>query len=146
MKKQNSTLSEFDLCLKKALSLLSYADNNRRTLYTKLVRQGYDRNIATQVVEECVSLGYINEIRQIERIILSEVNISLRGEGYVVKKLISKGYNTEDIRICMSKLTENGEINFADSFSRLCQKRGAADDEEKKALAYKFGYKNYDLE
>jgi asparagine synthetase B (glutamine-hydrolysing) len=117
--------------------------NTLRTMTSKLLKRGPDDTGFW--TEENVMLGH-------RRLIVVDPDggkqpmFKKQGEREYILVYNGELYNTEDIRICMSKLTENGEINFADSFSRLCQKRGASDDEEKKALAYKFGYKNYDLE
>lgn len=127
---------------KKALSLLSYADNNERTLRSKLVRAGFSHEIASEICEKMISLGYINENRQLERLILNEANFKLRGPKKIAPLLVAKGYNASDVRLVMSELSLSGEIDFRKNAERLIEKRLPADatDEEKKKLLYRNGY------
>lgn len=131
--------------MKKALSLLSYADNNKRTLYLKLVRAGFSRGAVSFAVGECVRLGYIDERRQLTRIICREANGALRGRRVIRQRLVSKGYSPEDIDDILDDLLRTGEIDFSSNFERLCEKRGAKTDEERGALMYKFGYREGDV-
>jgi SOS response regulatory protein OraA/RecX len=128
---------------KKALSLLSYSDNNEKALVTKLHRAGFSRDIAVGVSEEMVRLGYIDESRQLERLILREANISLSGFGKLLPKLIAKGYSSENIKKITHRLAESGEIDFKENARRLIEKKlpENASREEKKKLLYKNGYK-----
>lgn len=130
----------------KALSLLSYGDNTKSALYMKLCRAGYSRDVARGCVEECLRLGYINERRQLGRLIIAEANRALRGEIHIIKKLSSKGYSRKDISEVIAELTESGEIDFSESFRALCEKRGAVSDEERRALMYKYGYRTSDID
>ena len=131
--------------LKRALSILSYADNTEGNLIMKLVRAGYSREVASECAEECLRLGYIDEVRQIERAVLTEANRSLRGKEYIVRKLAAKGYKSSTVRDVIDGLVAEGEIDFAKNFERLCEKTGAETDEERRALAYKRGYRGDDL-
>lgn len=133
-------------CMKRALSLLSYGDNTRSALYMKLLRAGFSRDIAKSCIEECMRLGYIDERRQIERAVLSEANRSLRGRSYITKKLISKGYSSADISEVTDELISRGELDFSASFELLCEKKGAATEEERRALLYKYGYRSGDFD
>ena len=128
---------------KKALSLLSYADNNERTLRAKLIRAGFSREIADEICEKMVSLGYINESRQLERLILNEANYKLRGPLKIMPYLAAKGYATADIRRVMHDLSERGELDFQKNAERLIEKKlpDDATDEEKKNLLFRNGYK-----
>lgn len=129
---------------KKALSLLAFSDNNRRTLWAKLARAGFDREIVEQTVEEMVALGYINEDRQLERIILNEANVKLRGPAKILPFLVSKGYLAADVRRVMSNLVDDGQIDFKENARALIQKKlpDCQDGGEIKKLLYKNGYKN----
>ena len=128
---------------KKALSILAFADNNRRTLTTKLARAGFDREITSIVVEEMLSHGYIDEERQLERLILNEANVKLRGAGKLIPALVAKGYSSSDVRKVLTRLVEDGEIDFKKNAKKLLEKKLSpdADSEEKKKLLYKNGYK-----
>ena len=128
---------------KKALSILAYADNNRRNLSAKLYRAGFCREIIAQVCEEMISLGYVDERRQLERIILCEANDKLRGPRKIIPALISKGFSSSDISAVMHRLVDEGEIDFSAN-ARLLVKKKLPDNfdvEEKKKLLYKNGFK-----
>ena len=125
-----------------ALRILSYADNNERTLVRKLVSRGISSSLAAEVAREMVSRGYIDERRQLERLILAEANRNLTGPRKIRLKLAAKGYSPEDIDVTIERLSESGEIDFERSSELLIEKkltRGATDEEIKKLL-YKNGY------
>ena len=125
-----------------ALRILSYADNNERTLVRKLVSRGISSSLAAEVAREMVSRGYIDEKRQLERLILAEANRNLTGPRKIRLKLAAKGYSPEDIDVTIERLSESGEIDFERSSELLIEKkltRGATDEEIKKLL-YKNGY------
>ena len=125
-----------------ALRILSYADNNERTLYRKLISRGIRANIAQTVAREMVSRGYVNEKRQLSIIITEEVNRKLTGPHKLRPKLISKGYSAADIDSEISLLLNSGEIDFERSKRLLIEKKlpDDASDEEIKKLLYKNGY------
>ena len=125
-----------------ALRLLSYADNNERSLITKLVSRGIGREVACDTVAEMIKLGYVNEKRQLERIILKEANGSLAGPKKLIPKLMAKGYSRADIDSVIDMLCEAGEIDFQKNKEELIAKkvtRGAT-EEEISAILYKNGY------
>lgn len=128
---------------RKALSLLSLADNNERTLLRKLTAYGISRDTADEVVREMVGHGYINERAQLERLILSEANHKLTGPKKLLPKLVAKGYSRLDVQAIITELAERGELDFAQNAARLIEKKLGDDSsvEEKNKLLYKFGYK-----
>ena len=127
---------------KKALSLLSFADNNERTLMQKLLRAGFCRDVAQSVCERMVMLGYIDEERQLERLILKGANEALLSERRICEKLRAKGYGTTLIQRVTSRLTASGEIDFSQNRDRLLSRLpDDATDEEKNKLLYKHGYR-----
>ena len=128
---------------KKALSLLSYSDKNESGLKRRLSQAGFSKDVSEKCVEEMVSLGYIDEERQLRRIILNEANVKLRGPMKILPLLIGKGYSSEDIRRVMHELSDSGEIDFRANAKRLLEKRGVerTDTEEVKKILYRNGYK-----
>ena len=130
-------------CKKKALNILAYADNNRRNLAAKLVRAGFSREIVDTVCGEMIERGYVNEKRQLERIILDEANRKLRGPLKIIPHLVSKGYSSSEVREVLSELVESGEIDFKSNARALLVKKmpDGADEEEVKKILYKNGYK-----
>ena len=125
-----------------ALSILSYGDNNEKTLHTKLRTRGISDEVATDVVHEMVSLGYIDEHRQLERLITEEANRKLHGPRKIVPRLLSKGYRSSDIRSVLYSLCDSGEIDLAENKERMLDKHlgDSRDTEEVKKLLYKYGY------
>lgn len=128
---------------KKALNILAYADNNKKSLSMKLHRAGFDRDIVELVCDEMVELGYINESRQLERLILNEANIKLRGPARITAALGAKGFSTSQIREVMSDLVSRGEIDFSRNARLLLEKKlgDEVNDDEVKKILYKNGYK-----
>ena len=127
--------------IKKALSLLSYSDKNKRELYIRLVRDGHSREHARTAVEYCLERGYINEDDQLGRLVLREANVNLRGPRYICEKLVAKGYSRDGIDAAIDSLVESGEIDFVINFDTLCDKKGVSDPAERRALAYKYGFR-----
>ena len=133
---------EYFRAKKKALSILAYADNNRRNLLMKLQKAGFGRDLCDRVVCEMVSLGYIDEKRQLERLITIEANGKLRGPLRVIPSLVNKGYSSSDVRCVLRDLMESGEVDFKKNAKSLLDKKlPEADPEEKKKFLYKNGYK-----
>ena len=132
---------EYIRAKKKALNILAFADNNRRQLTDKLRRAGFSREIAQEICEEMVLLGYVNELRQLEIIVLNEANIKLRGPVKIMAALSAKGYSSRDIRTAISNLTERGELDFKRNAELLLEKKmTSGDEDEKKKILYKNGY------
>lgn len=130
--------------IKKSLSLLSYADNNKRTLFTKLIRAGFTHDIAEDAVKEMVRLGYIDEDRQLERLVLALAVRDLLGPRKIEAKLLSKGYSLSKIRSTLDSLTNTGEVDFSETKKALIKKRLGDNytQEEKLKILYKYGYCN----
>ena len=126
----------------KALRILSYGDNSERMLKVKLSRSGINRKIVEDTVSEMVSLGYINTERQLERQILSLVNIHSLGPGKIIPKLMARGYARCDIESLLDSLAMQVKIDFDSAREALITKKlpPDADGEQVKKLLYKNGY------
>ncbi len=125
---------------KKALSMLAYSDKNTRTLLSRLRAHGFSEHSARYAVEYCLEQGYIDERRQLERLVLAEANGSLRGRLYIMRKLAAKGYSRTEIAQVIDGLVASGQIDFENNLKRLFEKKGASDGESRRALIYKYGY------
>lgn len=134
---------EYVRCKKRALYLLSIADNNERGLYAKLRAKGFSHEIAIDVCREMTSLGYINECEQLERLILKEANERLVGARKISLKLAAKGYGIDKIRDTMQRLSDSGKVDFSANARTLVQKKLGENpsDEEKNILLVKHGYR-----
>ena len=129
-----------------ALSILSYGDNNAKTLFDKLRRRSVSEEICEKIVAEMISLGYVDEKRQLERLILEDANRKLRGPRKTTPRLLSKGYRLADIREVYSRLSESGEINLEENKERLLEKHlgPRRENEEERRILFKYGYDLYD--
>ena len=125
-----------------ALSILSYGDNNERTLHTKLRARSISGGVAAEVVREMVSLGYIDEVRQLRRLITEDANRKLLGPRKIIPRLMAKGYSLSDVKKEFTALTDSGEIDIDKNKELLLSKYlgESRDPEETKKLLYKYGY------
>ena len=129
----------------RALRILSYGDNSKRMLARKLYAAGVRRDIIDEVIEEMLSLGYINAERQISRLVINEVNLHCYGPRKIIPKLISKGYDKSEVEEVISALIQSGEIDFRAARERLLASKlsDGASEEEKNKLLYKYGFSTY---
>ena len=126
---------------KKALNVLSFGDNSEKMLIYKLTSAGISREISEEVTREMVARGYINSRRQLEALIINEVNSKLHGPGKIIPRLIAKGYNKSEISEVISELEYSGKIDFDSARKRLLARLPEdADGEDVKKLLYKNGY------
>ena len=125
-----------------ALRILAYGDSNRVTLKRKLISKSIPADIASEVCDEMVGLGYVNEVRQLEKLIENEVNIKLSGRRKILAKLMAKGYKKGEIESVTDDLILHGIVNFEKSKQKLIKKKfpDGASEEEIRALLYKNGY------
>ena len=131
---------------KKALSLLAYADNNLYSLKMKLRRAGFSVEATEQATAEMQRNGYVDEGRQLERLISSEVRLKLTGPRLIIPKLLAKGYKRADIESVLDNLISRGEVDFEEVKQTLIKKTlgDSAAAEEVKKLLFKHGFGTYD--
>jgi SOS response regulatory protein OraA/RecX len=98
-------------CEKRALKILAFGDNSKSMLYTKLVRAGYDRNLSAEITRKMEKLGYIDEERQLRRLITQCAGKLTREK--IIAKLAYRGYSLGDIKRIISLLLEEGEVEFS---------------------------------
>lgn len=125
-----------------ALRILSYGDNSKASLKRKLVARSISFEIAENVCQEMIGLGYINEDSQLRTLIENEANIKLSGRRKLIPKLISKGYKKENIELVLEDLISHGIVDFNKNKQKLIDKkltRGAGREEMRKLL-YTYGY------
>lgn len=127
--------------MRKAMSLIADVDRSRYELRAKLCHSGFSSEVTDIALDACEKYGYLDEARQLERLIEKEANRKLRGRHYIKRKLMSKGYSSADIDRVAAMLVERGEIDFDANFEMLVEKKCLSDDTEIKALKYRYGYK-----
>lgn len=124
----------------KAVTSLADSDKSRYEMRKKLIMLGFSKEIVDVVLDKCEEYGYLDEVRQLQRLVEREANRKLRGRYYIKHKLIGKGYRTADIDRVTNQLVEDGEIDFKANFKLLLQKKCVSDEGQIKALKYKYGY------
>jgi len=129
---------EYNRAKKKALNILAFGDNSVRELKLKLSRAGISRAICENVTDEMIRLGYINEERQLLRIIEKEVNLNLHGARKILAKLVPKGYSAEKIKSAIRTLELEGKIDLQQTRKKLIL--GVESEEERRKLLYKNGF------
>ena len=132
---------EYIRALKKAADCLSASDKSKFALKIKLLKAGFSSEASDVALERLCELGYLDEERQLERAVEREANYNLRGRHYIKRKLVSKGYSSSLISRAIDALVGRGAIDFDANFESLVAKKGASSDEERLAIAYKYGYK-----
>ena len=127
--------------LLKSLNILSYADNNKRNLFSKLFRAGFSKDAIEYAVRECVALGYIDERRQVERLVLKHAS-ELLGPHKIKAKLAARSYSPALISKTIRELEMLGEIDFTKNREKLISSKlsESASYEEKMKLLFKYGY------
>lgn len=125
-----------------AFRILAFGDNNRAALTRKLRARGYSATLALEVVEEMVARGYIREGDQLERAVRAAAG-KLWGRHRILAALTAKGYDRTEVEACVDRLTEAGELDFADARRRLIEKKlkGRQDPAAVRALLYRYGHK-----
>ena len=124
-----------------ALRILSFGDNNRKTLLQKLCKRGFSKEAATGAIEAMQARGYINEKDQVYRLCVSAANRKLWGPRKILLALLCKGYAQADIKEALRQAIAEGEIDFTKTKRALLEKKGAGDDPQKiRALLYRYGF------
>ena len=129
---------EYNRAKKRALNILSFGDNSERGLIAKLTRAGISRRARELVLEEMKALSYIDEERQLTRLIESLANEKLYGAKKIYSSLAAKGYPGEKIKTIMRRLEIEQIINFNESKAKLVA--DVSDLDEKRKILYKYGY------
>ena len=140
-----SMMKKYDECYRAtlfALRSLSLCDSSATHLLRKLLARGISAEIAKSTVDEMRSLGYIDEARQLEKIITDLVNKSNMGRYKITSRLMAKGYSAREINRAISELSARGEIDFSLAEERLLNKYPELSSDEKRKILYKNGYTN----
>lgn len=127
---------------RRAVRILSLSDKTLHELRLRLREEGFSREAASAALEFCVERGYVDERRQLERLVEQEANRKLRGRYYIKQKLAAKGFARDMIDSVIDTLVEQGEIDFSLNFEKFKEKKGVTDPEKIRALKYRYGYEN----
>ncbi|MBE6611864.1 MAG: hypothetical protein E7632_05185 [Ruminococcaceae bacterium] len=107
--------------VKKGLDLLSYGDNTKSTLVTKLRQRGFERYLSEDAADYIAELGYIDESRILARAVDSLANVRLYGPSRIRNELRKKGISPEIIRDELPDLLE--AVDFFGNLTRLVERK-----------------------
>lgn len=108
-------MAEKTAAIKKGLSILSFADNTKKSLIRKLMQKGFSRDSASSAADFLEESGYINEIGSAELLARDIAVKKLYGPRRICSALYEKGFSKEAVDNAMSAL----DVDFA----YLCAKR-----------------------
>ncbi len=107
--------------IKKGLDLLSYGDNTKSALTTKLRSRGFDKYISADAAEYLAALGYIDERRILERVVEQLANIKLYGKSRIKSELYKKGISREVLTEHLGRCFD--EIDFEENLMKLVKRK-----------------------
>ncbi len=107
--------------VRKGLDLLSYGDNTKSALITKLKQRGYDKFLAEDAVEYIAGLGYIDESRIMARLVDQLANVKLYGTSRIKNEIRKKGISEEIIREELQELLKT--VDFRENIMRLLKRK-----------------------
>ena len=103
--------------VKKGIDLLSYGDNSRSKLITKLRQRGFDKYISEDAAEYICSLGYIDERRMLENAVERLANVKLYGRSRIKNELYRIGISKDIISEYLSDMLD--EIDFEENLKKM---------------------------
>lgn len=133
--------------IREGLYLLTYSDNSRAKLVSKLRVRGHAKRYAEEAAEYLVKKGYIDEREQLRQEILRLANQKLYGKRRIVAELYQKRYDLTLVREVYAECIDS--IDFEANKRRLLEKKfgtarpkpaSAAEYAKIKAFLYRYGY------
>ena len=125
---------------RKAVNILSYADNSRTRLTLKLKRAGFSSAAVESTVASLIRAGFLDDARQVKLRALGLWRDRHYGPYRIIKKLTSEGYSASAAKAAISELRASAEIDFEYSRNAIIEKYQPQNYEEKQKLLYKYGY------
>lgn len=83
--------------IKKGIGLLSFSQNTKKALKTKLTSRGFTKEISSDAVDYLESVGYIDEYSQAETLVCDLAEKKLFGISRIRNELYKKGFCREAI-------------------------------------------------
>ena len=129
--------------VRRATSILAYADNSEAMLLHKLRARNIRGEDAAFALAYVKAKGLIRERDQLERLVTRLANERLYGRSRILRALRGKGYRTADIEACIDALCADGTLDFDRIRRTLLEKKAPKDDLERKKLLYTHGFGEY---
>lgn len=138
----------FDNARRHAFAILSYGENNKRSLIQKLRQKGYSLEVCENIALYMEHRGYIDEKKQIG--LLCDTYLRKKfGKLKIKSELIQKGYDREDVEEYVSK--HLSDVNFAENCAYIIENKYFPLPKDPKELAkmmgalMKYGYTISDI-
>ncbi|MBO5375178.1 MAG: RecX family transcriptional regulator [Clostridia bacterium] len=138
----------FDNARRHAFSILSYGENNKKMLVTKLQKQGFSRELSENVALYMEHRGYIDEKKQMG--LLIDTYLKKRfGRIKIVEELILKGYRRDEVSEYAKEALK--DVDFASNCAWIIEQKynplPKDPDEFKKMIAalMRYGYNINDI-
>jgi SOS response regulatory protein OraA/RecX len=138
----------FDNARRHAFAILSYGENNKKTLVQKLRQKGYPYEICENIALYMEHRGYIDEKKQIG--LLCDTYLRKKfGKLKIKNELIAKGYKREDVDEFVSR--NLNDVNFAENCAYIIENKYNPIPREPQELAkmmgalMKYGYNIGDI-
>ena len=110
----------FDNARRHAFTILSYGENNRKSLIQKLRAKGFSPDVCENIADYMEHRGYIDEKKQIG--LLCDTYLRKKfGKLKIRNELIAKGYRREDVDAYISK--ELADVNFAENCAYIIENK-----------------------
>ena len=110
----------FDNARRQAFAILSYGENNKKTLVQKLLQKGFNYEVCENIAIYMEHRGYIDEKKQIG--LLCENYLHKKyGKLKIINELITKGYMREDVDEYVAK--NLSDVNFAENCAYIIENK-----------------------
>ena len=129
--------------VRRATSILAYADNSEAMLLHKLRARKIRSEDAAFARAYVKAKGLIRERDQLERLVTRLANEKLYGRSRILRALCGKGYRAADIEACIDALCADGTLDFDCIKRTLLEKKAPKDGLERKKLLYTHGFGEY---
>lgn len=126
----------FDNARRQAFTILSYGENNKKTLIQKLRQKGFNYEVCENIALYMEHRGYIDEKKQIG--LLCDTYLYKKfGKLKIKNELITKGYMREDVDEYVSK--NLASVNFAENCAYIIENKYMPLPRESQELAKMMG-------
>lgn len=126
----------FDNARRHAFNILSYGENNKKTLIQKLRQKGFAYEVCENIALYMEHRGYIDEKKQIGLLCENYLHKKF-GKLKIKNELIAKGYMREDVDEYVSK--NLADVNFAENCAYIIKNKYMPLPKESQELAKMMG-------
>lgn len=126
----------FDNARRQAFTILSYGENNRKSLIQKLRAKGFSPDVCENIADYMEHRGYIDEKKQIG--LLCDTYLRKKfGKLKIKNELIAKGYKREDVETYVSN--NLNDVNFAENCAYIVENKYSPIPRESQEIAKMMG-------